>query len=154
MPEECMNIYKAARRAAGFTQERAAELLGISVRSLADYETGQRIPNNHVVGRMSTVYSNIPLGVQHVLGTDTIIAQVVPQLEKRSLMEMALRIYNRLNRFSKDGGVDRLLSIAEDGRIDQTERPEFDSILADLQEIVQSGLELAVYCNDGKEGDT
>ena len=27
MPEECRNIYKAARRAAGITQERAAELL-------------------------------------------------------------------------------------------------------------------------------
>ena len=104
--------------------------------------------------RMSTIYNNIPLGIQHIRETNAIMAQVVPQLEKRSLMEMALRIYNRLNRFSKDGGVDRLLAIAEDGRIDQTERPEFDSILADLQEIVQSGLELAVYCNDGKEEDT
>ena len=62
--------------------------------------------------------------------------------------EKALRIYNRLNRFSKDGGVDRLLAIAEDGRIDETERQEFDSIMADLQEIVQSGLELAVYCGE------
>ena len=44
MSGECRNIYKAARRAAGFTQERASELLGVSVRSLADYETGQRLP--------------------------------------------------------------------------------------------------------------
>lgn len=145
---ECRNIYKAARRAAGFTQERASELLGVSVRSLADYETGQRLPPNDVVDRMSTIYNNIPLGIQHIRETNAIMAQVVPQLEKRSLMEMALRIYNRLNRFSKDGGVDRLLAIAEDGRIDQTERQEFDSIMADLQEIVQSGLELAVYCGE------
>ena len=53
MPEEYMNIYKAARRAAGFTQEHAAELLGVSVRSVADYETGQRLPPNDVVDRMS-----------------------------------------------------------------------------------------------------
>ena len=63
-------------------------------------------------------------------------------------MELALRIYNRLRRFAKEGSVDRLLDIAEDGRIDQEERPEFDAILADLREIVRSGLELEVYCAD------
>ena len=34
MPEESMNIYKTARRAAGITQEAAAEQLGISVESV------------------------------------------------------------------------------------------------------------------------
>ena len=63
-------------------------------------------------------------------------------------MELALRIYNRLRRFAKEGSVDRLLDIAEDGHIDRAERPEFDAILADLREIVRSGLELEVYCAD------
>ena len=44
MPEESMNIYKTARRAAGITQEAAAEQLGISVESVRAYETGLRIP--------------------------------------------------------------------------------------------------------------
>ena len=44
MPEECRNIYKNARRAAGFTQEAAAEQLGLSVESIRAYETGQRVP--------------------------------------------------------------------------------------------------------------
>ena len=30
MPEDCRNIYKICRKAAGFTQEAAAERLGIS----------------------------------------------------------------------------------------------------------------------------
>lgn len=37
MPEESMNIYKTARRAAGITQEAAAEQLGISVESVRAY---------------------------------------------------------------------------------------------------------------------
>ena len=34
MPEEYRNIYKICRKSAGFTQEAAAERLGISVESL------------------------------------------------------------------------------------------------------------------------
>ena len=148
MPEECRNIYKAARRAAGITQERAAELLCISVRSLADYETGQRIPPNDVVEDMVVCYDYQKLAFQHLKATNALAARIIPAIEERSLMELALRIYNRLRRFAQEGSVDRLLTIAEDGRIDQEERPEFDAILADLREIVRSGLELEVYCAD------
>lgn len=42
------NIYAAARNAAGLTQERAAECLAVSVRSLADYESGVRLPSEEV----------------------------------------------------------------------------------------------------------
>ena len=38
------NIYQAAREAAGMTQERAAELIGLSVESIRSYETEKRIP--------------------------------------------------------------------------------------------------------------
>ena len=62
------------------------------------------------------------------------------------MMELALRIYNRLRRFAKEGSVERLLDIAEDGQIDQTERAEFDAIMADVREIVKGGLELVVFC--------
>lgn len=48
MPEEYRNIYKSARKARGYTQESAAERLGISVESLRAYETGQRVPPTEV----------------------------------------------------------------------------------------------------------
>lgn len=38
------------------------------------------------------------------------------------------------------------MAIAEDGQIDQSERAEFDAIMADLREIVKGGLELEVFC--------
>lgn len=38
MSEEYRNIYKIARRTAGFTQEAATERLGISVESVRAYE--------------------------------------------------------------------------------------------------------------------
>lgn len=150
MPEECRNIYKNARRSAGLTQEAAAERLGISVESVRAYETGQRFPPNDVVEEMVICYDSQRLAFQHLHESNTLAARVVPQLEERSLMELALRIYNRMRRFAKDGAVERLLDIAEDGKIDQRERPEFEEILADLREIVKSGLELEVFCPHGQ----
>lgn len=39
------NIYQAAREAAGMTQERAAELIGLSVESIRSYETEKKNPS-------------------------------------------------------------------------------------------------------------
>ena len=148
MPEECRNIYKNARRAAGFTQEAAAEQMGISVESVRAYETGQRVPPNDVVEQMVICYNAQRLAYQHLHETNVLMARVVPELEPRSILEVAVRIYNRLNQFQNGHGLDRLMAIAEDGQIDQNERLEFDDIMEDLREIVKSGLELEVYCSD------
>lgn len=149
MSEEYRNIYKIARRTAGFTQEAAAERLGVSVESVRAYEIGQRIPPNDIVNAMVSCYGTQHLAVQHLQENNVLFGQVIPQLEERSVLEVTVRIYNRLRRFQKDNRLDRLLAIAEDGIIDDQERPEFEAIIADLRQIIQSGLELEVYCKDG-----
>ena len=146
MPEEYRNIYKTARRAAGLTQEAAAEKLGISVESVRAYEPDQRIPPNEVVELMVICYNAQHLAFQHVRESNSLMGRVVPQLEQRSVLEVAVRIYNRLNRFTQEHKLDELMQIAEDGRIDDEERKAFDEIVADVQDIVKSGLELEVFC--------
>ena len=146
MPEECRNIYKIQRRAVGYTQEAAAERLGISVESLRAYETGQRVPPDWVVELMSILYNAPYLAYQHLRETNAIFGRVVPQIEDRDLLEIAVRIYNRLRRFAERGSVDRLLEMAEDNVIDEEEMAEFQSIAAELREIVQSGLEFQSHC--------
>lgn len=148
MPEEYRNIYKTARRAAGLTQEAAAEKLGVSVESLRAYETDQRIPPNDVVELMVICYNAQHLAYQHLSETNVLMGRVVPQLEQRSVLEVAVRIYNRLNRFTAQHRLDELMQIAEDGRIDDDERKVFDEIMDDLREIVKSGLELEVFCKE------
>ena len=158
MPENFRNIYKIARRAAGYTQEAAAEMMNLSVESLRAYETGRRIPAGDVVLQMVICYNAQRLAVQHLQETNILFNSVVPPLEDRNMLEVAVRIYNRLRSFQEDNRLDRLLAIAEDGIIDDQERPEFEAIIADLRQIIQSGLELDVFCSDGstyegKEGD-
>lgn len=148
MSEQYRNIYKNARHAAGITQEKAAEMLGISVESIRAYETGGRVPGNAVVERMIEVYSATYLAYQHLKESNALMGRIVPSLEERSLLETCVRIYTRMRRFEEKHSVDRLLEIAEDNVIDETERPEFQTIAADLMEIIRGGLELGFYCAD------
>lgn len=148
MQNDTRNIYKIARRAAGYTQEAAAEMMNLSVESLRAYETGRRIPAGDVVLQMVICYNAQRLAVQHLQETNILFSSVVPRLEERNMLEVAVRIYNRLRSFQEDNRLDRLLAIAEDGIIDDQERPEFEAIIADLRKIIQSGLELEVFCGD------
>lgn len=147
MPEDYSNIYKIARRAAGFTQESAAEQLEISVDSVRAYETSQRLPPSEIVERMVVCFHAPQLAYQHLHETNALISRVIPQLEQRNILEVAIRIYNRMRNFSQDSCLERLMAIAEDGRIDDTERPEFDEIIEELRSIIQSGLELEIFCS-------
>lgn len=146
MQEEHRNIYRAARRSAGITQEAAAERLSISTESIRAYETGLRVPPNDVVEQMVICYNTQHLAYQHLHETNALAARIVPVLEQRSLLEVAVRIYNRMAQFSKNHKVEQLLAMAEDGQIDETERTEFETIVADLRELIKSSMELELFC--------
>lgn len=47
---------KAARTNKGYTQEKAAELIGISVFTLANYEAGKSFPDVPILKRIEKVY--------------------------------------------------------------------------------------------------
>jgi len=147
MQGECRNIYKTARRSAGFTQEAAAERLGISVESIRAYETGQRIPPNDIVELMVICYNAQHLAYQHLQETNNLMRRIVPALEQRTVLEASIRIYNLVRRLERNGSVDMLLEIAEDGVIDTKELPVFEEIVALLQDLVKGSLELAVFCD-------
>ncbi len=142
MPEECRNIYKTCRKAAGFTQEAAAERLGISVESLRAYEGGQRIPPNEVVELMVILYNAQHLAYQHLRETNAMYGRVVPEVPQCSVLEASARLTNRIYAFADSHADRRLMRMAEDNVIDPVERPEFDAILEELQEIVEAALAL------------
>lgn len=151
MQEENRNIYRTARRAAGYTQEAAAELLDLSVESVRAYETGLRVPGNDTVERMVEVYSTQHLAYQHLKSTNALMSRVVPTLEPRNIMEAAVRLNNRMNRFLKANTADRLMELAEDGEITAEERKEFEEIVLSIRELTKAMLELDLYATE-KEG--
>ena len=130
MDKRCPNLYQRARLSTGMSQERAAELLGLSPESLKQYEGGKTVPKDETVAKMVEVYHLPWLALEHAQATDTL--GVMPEVTPRPLPMASIALRNRLH--DATGRLDALLRIAEDGIIDDTERPEFDDIVTELRE--------------------
>lgn len=150
MPYDDTNIYKTARQKAGITREKAAEAMGISVESLKAYETYGRLPSCDVVDRMCLVYDALYLAYQHNrLASGEI--KVVPEIQIMELPMAAIRIINRVQAFAEAHRDRQLLCIAEDGTISEEERPLFDEIMSELDELVKAAVELKLSRTGGRE---
>lgn len=145
-----VNIYKSARMKAGKTQEAAAEALGISVESIKAYESYARIPPNYVVDGMCIVYDAIYLAYQHNRIASGEI-KVIPEVEILDLPRAAIGLIRRVMAFA-DGRRDRnLLEIAEDGAVSEEERPLYEEILRELDDIIKAAMELKISRTTGDE---
>ena len=123
-------------------QEAAAERLALSVESLRAYETGQRIPGNDIVARMCAVYDTQFLGVQHLQLSAALLPVCIQEARPERLELATIKLVNRIIAFANRHRNDQLLAIAEDGLIDEEERPQFLAIAAELDEIIRAALAL------------
>ena len=141
MPGEYLNPYQKARKTTCLTQEQAAERLGLSTESLKQYELGKRVPSNAVVWQMVQIYDTSWLALEHLRDTSEALG-VLPEVTVQSLPTAAIQLINRVLDFADRHRDRQLLRIAEDGVIDETERPEFDNIVRDLDGIVGAALQV------------
>ena len=140
------NIYQRGRKTTLLTQEEAAERLGISPETLKRYEGGRLTPPDETVARMCEVYGVSWLALEHAKATDRL--GILPELEPKPLPMATISLTNRLR-----DAADRLaglLRIAEDGVIDDAERPEFDDIVQDLRETIAAVYQV-IYADAKKE---
>ena len=132
------NISQTGRRIAGMTQERWAEALDISVESVRLYESGRGMPSDDVATRMVEVSGAPVLGYWHLLNKSRVAADLLPQVDTIALPQAVIQLLRRIR------------DIAEDGRIDQDERPDFEQITRELDGIVQAAMQLK-YARGGDE---
>ena len=146
MERKYPNLYQRARLSTGMSQERAAELLGLSPESLKQYEGGKTVPKDETVAKMVEVYHLPWLALEHAKATDRL--GILPELEPKPLPMATISLTNRLR-----DAADRLaglLRIAEDGVIDDAERPEFDNIVQDLRETIAAAYQV-IYADGAKK---
>lgn len=142
MPRDNGNIYQAARKAAGLTQEAAAERLAVSVESMRAYETGLRLPGDDVVTRMMAVYDAQYLGAQHLQCKPWLLPECVMMAKPEPLPVAVIKLVRRVMAFAEAHRSDQLMEIAEDGVISEGERDLFDEITMEQGDIVQAALAL------------
>ena len=142
MPDRDKTIYKTCREAAGYTQERAAELLNISVRHLARIEGGEQLPPDDIAYSMVMLYDSQYLAVQHLRRASHLAASILPPVEQITLQTATIRLYNSFARWADKRRDRQLMEIAEDGLIDDDERPIFEAIVRELGDLVKDFYEL------------
>ena len=143
MQNDCTNIYQSARKIAGLTQERAAELLDLSTRSLADYESGLRLPPNDVADRMVTVYNSQLLAVQHLRNSTQFARDLLPDVQPMTLPQAVRTLVDAVYSFADDRLDRELIDIARDGVISADERERFDRVIDKIRDITAAAIALA-----------
>lgn len=143
MEQKYINIYQSCRNTAGITQERAAELVGVSVESIRDYEGGKRLPPNHIVAKMIEIYGTPYLAIQHINLSAKDLSAYLPEVTVTDLPQAVLRLQKELNDFIKCK--DELIDITYDNVIGDDERPRFDAILKEMEDVASAIMSLKFY---------
>lgn len=133
MAAEYRNIYQIPREAAGFTQEKAAELIDISVESLRAYETDRRVPPDKTVVKMIEIYDARYLAYQHLKTSAEVGQAYMPNVKLSDLPTAILKLQKEVADFMKCR--DEMIEITCDGMITEEERPRWEYILKELDDI-------------------
>ena len=143
------NVYCRYRKAAAMyndklnSREGAAELLGISQSTLADYELGitKIIPADSIM-RMADLY-NAPELRNYYCRNCCPLGGEVPKVEMEDLDRISIRA---LSTFRKIGETkELLLDITEDGIISEDEKGDLNKVLENLEELEQIAQSLKLW---------
>ena len=141
MQDDCGNIYRNARRTAGLTQERWAELIGVSVEAVRQYEAGIILPGDEVAVRMAEGCGQHIVCYWHLLNKSRAATEVLPEVRHRRLPEAVLTLLAKVKDFQGDG-LEELLRIAADGQVSADERERYGDALRQLRALITAAWEL------------
>lgn len=142
MDNNCRNIYYNARRAAGLTQARWAEVLGVSESTVRKYESDEITPEDDIVLSMAD-YSGLQiLGTWHLRRKSQIAAETLPPVERLPLPQAVVQLLAAIQDFQAKHHADALIHISADGRVDPEELPRFREIVRDLHPLIQVAMQI------------
>lgn len=136
------NIYYIARQAAGLTQERWAQMLGVSTDTVRRYETGEIRPADDVVLSMCDFSGLAVLGTWHLRQKSEVAAAVLPEVERLPLPQAVVQLLAAIRDFESAHHADALLDIAVDGIVSPDEAGRFRAVVRDLQPLIRAALQI------------
>lgn len=145
MPQSSITIYQKARISAGLTQEQAAEALSVSLRTVTAWEQREREPTNTTVWQMCEAYGTPWLALEHLKISAEPLGILPDNICVQGLPTAVLALINRATALADD--YRRLMTIAEDGVIDDGERTDFSSITDHIQDVIAAGFQV-IYARD------
>ena len=140
----CISRYKAAEENDSFSsREKASEILNMDRTRLANIELGNIIPYPEEVMMMSKCYNSPELCNSHCaeqcpIGKHTVSKVVIDDFDRLSLK--VLGSLSDIDRIKES-----LISISEDGYVDDSEKNDFMSILESLEKISTNANALKIW---------
>lgn len=141
-------LYARYRKAAGMTQEYAAELLGVATRTLQAWERGESTPPNARVLAMCDIYTAPTLAIEHLRMCDIIAYDVLPAVKAVPVAQAVCALISQIRKIEEIHAGDKLLDIAADGKVDEIEKPDYDRLLIELEPLIAAVLSLK-YAREG-----
>ena len=142
MSKDYESMYARHRNAAGMTQERAAELLGVAPRTLQAWERGESTPPNARVLAMCDIYCSPTLAIEHLRYSSIIAYDVLPPVQAVPVAQAVCQLLSAIRKLEEIHAGDKLLEIAADGKVDEIERADFEQLLIELDPIMAAVLSL------------
>lgn len=138
------NVYFKARKKAAaynerlYSREGAAELLGISVSTLADYELGNTkvVPVDKVI-LMADLYNAPELITWYCMKECPVHGFLTLATEEKGIQGIALRLLRGFNEDELKSMKEDLIEITEDGIISNDEIPKLKAILDKLEKMAE-----------------
>ena len=124
------------------SMERAAEMLGVSVNTLSNYELGVTVPPVDIIIVMADLYRAPQLKTMYCKN-ESLIGRCMPvAVEAGSIDNIVIRIIKQFKESRIEGLKDKLIGIAEDGKVSEEEEKELNEICQELDEMVKTVWEL------------
>ena len=122
------------------SMERAAEMLGVSVNTLSNYELGVTVPPVNIIIVMADLYRAPQLKTMYCKN-ECLIGRCMPvAVDAGNIDNIVLRIIKQFKESKIESLKDKLIGI--DGRVSKEETQELNQICQELDEMVKTVWEL------------
>ena len=129
--KENKNIYQQSREAAGLSREAAESIMTfVSADRIERIESGRSAPHPDEVMQMEQGYKSPELSNYYCTHECPIGMKYVEQAELKELPQLTVELLSALHAMEEER--DRLIDISVDGRVNSTERKQFNIILNKL----------------------
>ena len=129
--KENNNIYQQSREAAGLSREAAESIMTfVSADRIERIESGRSAPHPDEVMQMEQGYKSPELSNYYCTHECPIGMKYVEQAELKELPQLTVELLSALHAMEEER--DRLIDISVDGRVNSTERKQFNIILNKL----------------------
>ncbi len=129
---------KKGRIMTGLTQDAMAEVLGVDVRTLRRYESGEDPTPDAIMLELAERVKCPILVYEHLKGKYHIADELMPSVKEVTLSQAVVNLLNALEELERQHVASKLLAMASDGIIDMTEAAHYSFVLSKLDGVRQA----------------